>query len=271
MIKVIVAGACGRMGSRVCSLVLAEKDMELAGAVERQGHASLGKDMRELLGLGRTGIILQENLKEVIDSGLVIIDFSAPESTLAHLRLAVEHKTAMVIGTTGFSQKQAAEIKDLAQNIPCLLSPNMSLGVNLLFKVAGDVARALGDEYDIEIVEAHHRRKKDAPSGTAKRLAEILSEARGQSLEDVAVYGRKGMTGERPKKAIGIHSVRGGDIVGDHKVIFAGEGERVELIHRAHSRDTFARGAILAARFVAGAPKGLYSMQDVLKKLKFQR
>lgn len=265
MIKVVVTGAGGRMGGRISSLVIAEKGMELVGVVERQEHPCLGKDIGELLGLGKTDLILQENLKKVINSGQVIIDFSAPEATLTHLRLAVEHKKAMVMGTTGFSEKQIAEIKDLAQNIPCLMSPNMSLGVNLLFKVAPDVARALGDGYDIEIVEAHHRRKKDAPSGTAKRLAEILSEARGQSLKEVAVYGRKGMMGERPKEAIGIHVVRGGDIIGDHTVIFAGEGETVELIHRAHSRDTFARGAIRAARFVATATKGLYSMQDVLR------
>ncbi len=265
MIKVIVTGACGRMGGRISSLVITEKDMELVGVIERKQHPSLGKDMGELLGLGKMGLILQENLKKVINSGQVIIDFSASEATLTHLRLAAEHKKAMVMGTTGFSGGEMAGIKDLAQNIPCLMSPNMSLGVNLLFKVAGDVARSLGDGYDIEIVEAHHRHKKDAPSGTAKRLAEILSEARGQSLEKVAVYGRQGMTGERPKGAIGIHAVRGGDIVGDHTVIFTGEGERVELIHRAHSRDTFARGAIRAARFVATATKGLYSMQDVLK------
>ncbi len=265
MIKVIVTGACGRMGRRISSLVMAEKDMELVGAVERQGHPSLGKDIGELLGLGKMGLIMQGNLNSIINSGQVIIDFSAPEATLTHLRLAVEHKKAMVMGTTGFSEKEIAEIKDLAQNIPCLMSPNMSLGVNLLFKVAPDVARALGDGYDIEIVEAHHRHNMDAPSGTAKRLAEILAEARGQSLEKVAVYDRQGMTGERPKGAIGIHAVRGGDIVGDHKVIFAGEGETVELIHRAHSRDTFARGAIRAVRFVATATKGLYSMQDVLK------
>ncbi len=270
MVKVIVTGAGGKMGRRISSLVMAEKDMELVGAVERQGHPSLGKDIGELLGLGKTGLIVQENLKKVINSGQVIIDFSAPESTLTHLRLVVEHKKAMVIGTTGFSEEELREIKDLAKNIPCLMSPNMSLGVNLLFKVAGDVARTLGEGYDIEIVEAHHRRKKDAPSGTAKRLAAILSEARGKSLEKVAVYGRKGMTGERPKEAIGIHAVRGGDIVGDHTVIFAGEGERVELVHRAHSRDTFARGAIRAARFVATATNGLYSMQDVLKVSEFR-
>ncbi|MCK4325924.1 4-hydroxy-tetrahydrodipicolinate reductase [bacterium] len=265
MIRVIVTGACGRMGKRISSLVMAEKDMELVGAVERKGHPSLGKDIGELLGLGKKGVILQEDLKKVVNNGQVIIDFTAPGATLTHLRPAAEHKKAMVIGTTGFSEEELKGVKDLAKNIPCLISPNMSLGVNLLFKVARDMARALGDGYDIEIVEAHHRRKQDAPSGTAKKLAEILSEARGKSLEKVAVYGRKGMTGERPKEAIGIHAVRGGDIVGDHTVIFAGEGERVELIHRAHSRDTFARGAIQAARFVTTAKEGLYSMQDVLE------
>jgi len=172
----------------------------------------------------------------------------------------------MVIGTTGFGEEQISELKGLAAALPCVFSPNMSVGVNLLFEIAGRMAEVLGDDYDIEIVEAHHRHKKDAPSGTAGKLAEILAKARGQNLEKVAVYGRQGITGERAKETIGIHAVRGGDIIGDHTVIFAGPAERIELTHRAHSRDTFARGAVRAARFVATAPPGLYSMQDVLRK-----
>lgn len=266
MIKIIVTGACGRMGKRIARMVIEQEDMELAGAVERKNHPSLGKDMKEILGGGKTGVVLQNDLKKVIDKGEVIIDFTHPEATLGHLKLAGEHHKAMVIGTTGFGEKEITEVKGLAKNIPCVLSPNMSVGVNLLFRIAGQVAKVLGDDYDMEIVEAHHCHKKDAPSGTAKKLGEILAKAREQNLEKVAVYGRQGITGERPKESIGIHAVRGGDIVGDHTVIFAGQGERIELVHRAHSRDTFARGAIRAARFVATASPGLYTMQDVLQK-----
>ncbi len=264
MIKIIVTGACGRMGKRIAEMVVEQEDLELAGAAERKGHPFLGKDMGEILGRGLTGVILQDDLKKVLHKGEVIIDFTYPEATLGHLRLAGEHQKAIVIGTTGFDESQISKIKDLTKNIPCVFSPNMSVGVNLLFKMAAQAAKVLGDSYDIEIVEAHHRQKKDAPSGTAKKLVEILAEVREQSLEKVAVYGRQGITGERPKESIGIHAVRGGDIVGDHTVIFAGPAERIELTHRAHSRDAFARGAIRAARFVAKAPQGLYSMQDVL-------
>lgn len=265
MIKVIVTGACGRMGKRIAGMLIEQDDMELAGAVERQNHPSLGRDLGGVLGPDPMGIVLQDDLKKVIDKGEVIIDFTYPEATLGHLKLAGEHHKALVIGTTGFSEEQVSEIKDLARSIPCVLSPNMSVGVNLLFKIAGQVAKALGGDYDSEIMEAHHRHKKDAPSGTAKKLAEILARVSGRDLPEVAVYGRQGITGERPRGSIGIHAVRGGDIVGDHTVIFAGPAERIELVHRAHSRDTFARGAIRAARFLATAPPGLYSMQDVLK------
>ncbi len=265
MIEIIVTGACGRMGRRIARMVIEQEDMELAGAVEMNNHPSLGKDMGEILGQGKVGTLLQDDLKKVIDKGEVIIDFTYPESTMAHLKLAGEHHKAMVIGTTGFSEEQLSEVKDLAKDIPCVLSPNMSVGVNLLFKIAGEVAEILGEDYDMEIIEAHHRHKKDAPSGTAKKLGEILAAARGQNPEEVTVYGRRGMTGERPKEAIGIHAVRGGEIIGDHSVIFAGPAERIELIHRAQSRDSFALGAIRAARFAANASQGLYSMQDVLK------
>lgn len=266
MIKIIVTGACGRMGRRIARMVIGQEDMELAGAVERKNHPSFGKDLGEILGGDETGVVLEDDLKKVIDKGEVLIDFTHPEATLGHLKLAGEGQKAMVIGTTGLGEKELAEVEGLAKNIPCVLSPNMSVGVNLLFSIAGQVAEVLGEDYDMEIVEAHHRHKKDAPSGTARKLGEILAEARKQNLEKVAVYGRRGMVGERPKESIGIHAVRGGDIVGDHTVIFAGPAERIELTHRAHSRDTFAQGAIRAARFAAKAPPGLYSMQDVLKK-----
>ena len=252
MVKVTVTGACGRMGRRVVRMVVAEKDMELVGAVERKEHPSLNKDIGGLLGLGETGIILQEDLKHVIKRSQVIIDFTTPEATLSHLRLAAKEKKGMVIGTTGFSNEELSEIESLADSISCLLSPNMSLGMNVLFAMLENVARALGSRYDIEIIESHHRHKKDSPSGTAKKIAEILACAREV----------------KPEKMIGrIHSLRSGGIVGEHIIIFAGEDERVELIHRAESRDTFARGAIHGAKFIARASPGLYTMKDVLKGL----
>ncbi|MCD5397799.1 4-hydroxy-tetrahydrodipicolinate reductase [candidate division NPL-UPA2 bacterium] len=264
MIKIIVTGACGRMGKRIVEMVVEQEDMELAGVVEKEKHPFLGRDMGEILGRGKTGVLLQDDLKKVVSKGGVVIDFTYPEATLSHLKLSGEYHKAMVIGTTGFTEEEILGIEGLAENIPCVFSPNMSVGVNLLFKIAAQAAKTLGDDYNIEIIEAHHCHKKDAPSGTARKLAEILAEAREQSLEKVAVYGRQGITGERPKESIGIHAIRGGDIVGDHTVVFAGPAERIELTHRAHSRDTFARGAIRAARFLATAPPGLYSMQDVL-------
>lgn len=263
MIKIIVTGACGRMGKRIAEMVVDQEDMELTGAVEREEHPSLGRDVGEVLGRGQTGVLLQDDLKKVLNMGEVIIDFTHPEATLGHLKLAREGHKAMVVGTTGFDEEQLTQVKDLAKNIPCVLSPNMSVGVNFLFKAAGQAAKVLGKDYDLEIVEVHHRQKKDAPSGTAKKLAEIMAEARGWDSSEVAIYGRQGITGERAKESIGIHAVRGGDIVGDHTVVFAGPGERIELTHRAHSRDTFVWGAIRAARFLTTASPGLYSMQDI--------
>ena len=249
MVKVIVSGACGRMGSTIARLVCQEKDLELVGALEADTHQSLGRDIGELLGFGKSGIIIRSDLEEIIKEGDVVIEFTNPQVTLLHLQIVVRNKKAMVIGTTGLSQEQLQELENFSQNIPCLFSPNMSLGVNLLFKIVKEVANLLGEDYDIEIVEAHHRFKKDAPSGTAKKLAQILAQARNLSLE----------------KAIRIHSVRAGDIVGEHTVIFGGLGESLKFIHRAHSRETFARGALRAARFIIKAPPGLYSMKDVLK------
>lgn len=264
MIKIIVVGACGRMGKKIAEMALEQKDLKLVGAIEGEKHPFLGQDIGEILGRGKVGVLLQNNLKKVMDVGEVIIDFTHPEATLSHLKIAREGHKAMVIGTTGFSAPQISEVKNLAKDIPCVLSPNMSVGVNLLFRIANQAAKVLGDDYDMEIVESHHCHKKDAPSGTAKKLAEVVAEARGWDLSEVAVYGRQGMPGERPKESIGIHAVRGGDIVGDHTVIFAGPAERIELTHRAHSRDTFAWGAMRAARFLATASPGLYSMQDIL-------
>lgn len=265
MIKAIVSGACGRMGSRIINAIVNDEDIKLVGALEKKGHPNFGKDAGEVNGLEKLGVLISDELEHIIDEGEVLIEFTDPGTTLNHLRMAIEHKKAMVIGTTGFSDKQLKEIKEIATQIPCVMAPNMSVGVNLLFKLAKDIAPVLGDDYDIEIVEAHHRKKKDAPSGTAIRIAEILAKALGRNLKESGVYGRRGTTGERTRKEIGIHAVRAGDIVGEHTITFAGTGERIEITHRAHSRDTFAQGAIRAVKFVVKAKKGLYDMQDVLK------
>lgn len=265
MIKVIISGVCGRMGSTIARLASEEKDFKLVAALEKEGHLSLGKDLGELLGLGKSGVTVRPDLKGIIKQGDVVIEFTDPRATLAHLKIAAENKKAMVIGTTGLSEEELGELEKPTRAIPCLFSPNMSVGVNLLFKIAEEVAGVLGEEYDMEIVEAHHRFKKDAPSGTAKKLAQIIARTRKLNLERSAVHGREGMRGERKKEEIGIHAVRAGDIVGEHRLIFGGLGETLELAHRAHSRETFARGALRAARFIAKASPGLYSIKDVLK------
>lgn len=264
MIKIIVCGAAGRMGKRIIACAEDEEVLEITGAVEWPGHPDLGMDAGELSGIGKIDLPLTADLSGVIESGDVVIDFSSPESSLANAVIAAGSRKSLVIGTTGFLPEEENRLKEIVRGIPCVFSPNMSVGVNLLFKLVEEVAGTLGEEYDIEIVESHHRLKKDAPSGTAVRLAGCAAAGRGRDLTDIAIYGREGMVGERPRGEIGIHAVRAGDIVGEHTVIFSTSGERIELIHRAHSRDTFARGALRAARFAAGAVPGLYSMQDVL-------
>ena len=264
MIKVIVAGAAGRMGGRLVSLLKESAAMALAGAVESKGHPAVGEDAGEAAGCGSIGIAIGDDVSSVMGKGEVIIDFSAPAATLEHLRIAGQHRKAMVIGTTGFSVQELNELRALARPIPCVFSPNMSVGVNILFKVISEMAKAFGEDYDIEVIEAHHRLKKDAPSGTALKIAEILAKAAGRDLEQVGVYARKGLVGERKRGEIGIQAIRAGDIVGDHTVLFGGMGERVEVTHRVQSRDTFARGALRAARWVVKQPSGLYDMMDVL-------
>lgn len=263
MIKTIVCGAAGRMGQRVINLMKEDEGLVLAGAVERIGHSTVGKDAGEVAGIGPTGIIIGDDLAKVISEGEVIIDFTNPASALAHLRVAAEGGKDMVIGTTGFSKEDIERLKIMAPYIACVLSPNMSVGVNVLFKVMSIIAPILKD-YDVEIIEWHHRFKKDAPSGTAIRLAQIITQSQGKSLEEMAVFGRKGITDERTPEQLGIFAVRAGDIVGEHTVLFGGLGERIEITHKAHSRDNFARGALLAAKFVAQADAGLYDMLDVL-------
>lgn len=264
MVKAIVTGAGGRMGGRIISIIAEAKQMEVAGAVEQKGHPAIGRDMGESLGLGRTGVMISDTLADCIEKGDVVIDFTSHESSLQHLKMAADAKKAIVIGSTGFTVKEMDEAKSMAAHARCLISPNMSVGVNVMFKVLADVAAILGDDYDVEIVESHHRLKKDAPSGTAVKMAEVIAASLGRDLEETGVYCRRGIIGERTPKEIGIQTLRAGDIVGEHTVMFGGMGERLEFIHRAHSRDNFARGAIRAALWIVDRPNGLYDMGDVL-------
>jgi len=264
MIKVVIAGAAGRMGCRLVSLVKESTALPLVGALEEKGHHALGDDAGEVAGSGRAGVVITDDLSTLMERGEVVIDFSAPDATMDHLRMVAQHRRGMVIGTTGFSPSQLDELRLLARQVPCVVSPNMSVGINLLYKVIAEMAKTLGDDYDIEVIEAHHRLKKDAPSGTALKIAEVLARATNRDLNHVGVYARKGLIGERTKGEIGIQTVRAGDIVGDHTILFGGMGERIELTHRASSRDTFARGALRAARWVVRQHPGLYDMMDVL-------
>jgi len=261
---VVVAGAAGRMGNRIIACLADTADLRLVAALEAPGHAAIGRDAGELAGLGKTGVSVGTDAAAEIRRDRILIEFSVPEASLAHLKLVARGGARAVIGTTGFSAAQRAEIGDLAKDAAILLSPNMSVATNVAFKLLTMMAKALGDDYDIEITETHHRFKKDAPSGTALRMAEIVAAALGRDLDQVAVFGRHGLPGERTRPEIGILSLRSGDVVGEHTVSFGTLGERLELTHRAHNRDTYARGALRAARFIAGRPPGLYSMADVL-------
>lgn len=261
-VEAIIVGAAGRMGSRLVHAVHDTPSMRLAAAVERPDHPSIGHDIGELVGLGKIGILLEGSLRE--GKGHVIIDFTNPNTSLQSLEFAASHGLAIVIGSTGFTPAQMEQARELSKRTRCVLTPNMSVGMNVMFRIVGEVARVLGSDYDIEILEAHHRLKKDAPSGTALKLGEILAKAVDRDFGKVGVYGRKGMVGERSREEIGMQVIRAGDIVGEHTVLFGGIGERLEIIHRAQSRDNFARGAIRAALWVIEQPEGLYDMQDVL-------
>jgi len=252
------------MGGRIAALIHEADDLALVAAVERPGHPGLGKDAGESAGIGKIGIPLTGDLRAVVRDGQVVLDFTAPPAAMAHLAVAADAKVPMVLGTTGLGAADLSRAKELSAVVPCVVSPNMSVGVNLLFKVLAEVAAALGGDYDVEIFETHHRFKKDSPSGTALRMAQVVASALGRDLDKVGIYGRKGMVGERGKEEIAVHALRAGDVVGEHTVVFGGMGERIEITHRAHSRDTFARGALRAARWIVGRPPGLYDMQDVL-------
>ena len=264
-IRVAIAGSGGRMGQTLIDAVLAAPDLTLTGALEISGSALLGRDVGERSGRA-TGVAITADPAAGVRNADVLIDFTRPEGTLAHLAACAAAKVGAVVGTTGLSDSDKKAMREFARGIPIVFAPNMSVGVNVLIKLVEVAAQRLGDDYDVEIVEMHHRHKVDAPSGTALRLGEAAATALSRDLETVGVYARQGVTGERPGRAIGFASLRGGDVVGDHTVIFAGDGERIELTHRAGSRANFAQGALRAARFVALKRKEprMYDMQDVL-------
>jgi 4-hydroxy-tetrahydrodipicolinate reductase len=266
MLRTVITGVSGRMGSTLLRLVLGTPGMSLVGATARPGSAAVGQDaalatrMNEPLGLA-----VVDDLSRAIEVGAqVVIDFTSAEASVEHARLCAARRVPMVIGSTGFSPESRAEVAAAARSVPIVLAPNTSVGVNVVIQVAAELARVLGEGFDVEVLEAHHRMKKDAPSGTALRLAEELAAALGRDKEQDLTYARHGLIGARPAKEIGVQTLRGGDVVGEHTVYFYGDGERVELTHRATSRDQFARGALRAAAWVVGRPAGLYDMADVL-------
>lgn len=261
--RIAIAGASGRMGRMLIEAVQNADDAVLAGALDIPGSPALGSDAAAFLGQ-QSGVAITSDLREGLKNAKYLIDFTRPEGTIAHLRVCRELGVNMVIGTTGFSDEQKAEIQDAARDIAIVMAPNMSVGVNVVLKLLAQAAKALNQGYDIEIIEAHHRHKVDAPSGTALKMGEVVAEALGRDLKSCAVYGREGVTGERDPSTIGFATVRGGDIVGDHTVLFAGTGERIEITHKSSSRATYAQGSLRSVRFLAHQPHGLFGMDDVL-------
>ena len=262
-LAIAVAGASGRMGHMLIEAIQAADDCRLAGALDIAGSPALGQDAAAWLGQS-SGVVVGSDLRAGLQPAQYLIDFTRPEGTLAHLRVCRELGVKAVIGTTGFSDAQKAEIAEIAREIAIVMAPNMSVGVNVTLKLLQMAAQALATGYDIEIIEAHHRHKVDAPSGTALKMGEVIAEAIGRDLKDCAVYERYGLTGERDPSSIGFATVRGGDIVGDHTVLFAGTGERIEVTHKSSSRATYAQGSLRAVRFLAGQKQGLFDMFDVL-------
>ena len=260
---IAVAGAAGRMGQMLVEAVGAADDMQLSGALDRLDSPAIGLDAAAFAGQ-TTGISITSDLRQGLAGANVLIDFTRPEGTLAHLQVCRELGVNAVIGTTGFSESQKAEIAAIARDIAIVMAPNMSVGVNVTLKLLEMAAKALSSGYDIEIIEAHHRHKVDAPSGTALKMGEVIAGALGRDLKDCAVYAREGVTGERDPSSIGFATIRGGDIVGDHTVLFAGTGERIEITHKSSSRATYAQGSLRAARFLATQRQGLFDMFDVL-------
>lgn len=261
--RVAIAGASGRMGHMLIEAVVRADDLSLAGALDVAGSPALGQDAAAFLGQPQ-GVLITADLDAALAGADVLIDFTRPEGTLAHLAACRRHGVKAVIGTTGFTAAQKAEIASHAEHTAVVLAPNMSVGVNVVMKLLDMAARALNQGYDIEVIEAHHRHKVDAPSGTALQMGEVLAQALGRKLDDCAVYAREGVTGERDPSTIGFSAIRGGDIVGDHTVLFAGTGERIEITHKSSSRATYAQGSLRAARFLADKPRGLFDMNAVL-------
>ncbi|MEJ2426606.1 MAG: 4-hydroxy-tetrahydrodipicolinate reductase [Candidatus Thiodiazotropha sp.] len=264
MTRVAVVGAAGRMGRSLVQAIHEADGMRLGAATERPESSLIGSDVGELVGIGKLGVSLVPDLEQVVEDFDVVIDFTSPQATLHHLEVCRAHGKRLVIGTTGFDSAQKAILENAAEQISIVFAPNMSVGVNLCFKLLEIAARVLGDEADIEIIEAHHRHKMDAPSGTALRMGEVVAETLGRDLKDCAVYGRQGQTGPRERATIGFETIRAGDVVGEHSVWFAMEGERIEIAHKATNRMNFAQGAVRAAAWVIGRETGLYDMQDVL-------
>jgi 4-hydroxy-tetrahydrodipicolinate reductase len=261
--RVCVAGASGRMGQMLVEALRGSGDCVLSGALDMAASPALGQDAGGFGG-PPTGVAITADLDQGLSGSQFLIDFTRPEGTLAHLRACVKHRVNVVIGTTGFTEAQKAEIAEASKSIAIMMAPNMSVGVNVTLKLLEMAAKALSTGYDIEIIEAHHRHKVDAPSGTALKMGEVIAGALGRELKDCAVYAREGVTGERDPSSIGFATIRGGDIVGDHTVLFAGTGERIEISHKSSSRATYAQGSLRAVRFLAGKSSGLYDMFDVL-------
>lgn len=261
--QIAVAGASGRMGQMLIQAIDGADDCTLAGALGNVGNQVIGQDAGAFVGLP-TGVVITSDLHLGLQHSSVLIDFTRPEGTLRHLRVCRELGLGAVIGTTGFSEAQKSEIATIAKEVAIVMAPNMSVGVNVTLKLLEMAAKALSTGYDIEIVEAHHRHKVDAPSGTALKMGEVIATALGRDLKDCAVYAREGVTGERDPSSIGFATIRGGDIVGDHTVLFAGIGERIEISHKSSSRATYAHGSLRAVRFLAGRQSGLFDMFDVL-------
>ncbi|MCL5042987.1 MAG: 4-hydroxy-tetrahydrodipicolinate reductase [Gammaproteobacteria bacterium] len=264
MTRVAVIGAAGRMGKTLIEALTQAEGAVLAAAIERPDSSLLGADAGELAGVGKLGVAVSGDLQSITDDFDVLIDFTHPTTTLVNLAICRAAGKAMVIGTTGFSEAEKGELAAAAQDISIVFAPNFSVGVNLCLKLLDMAARVMGEDADIEVIEAHHRHKVDAPSGTALRMGEVVADALGRDLSKVAVYGREGQTGARERDTIGFATVRAGDVVGDHTVLFATEGERVEITHKASSRMTFAKGAVRSCVWLRGKPAGLYDMQDVL-------
>jgi 4-hydroxy-tetrahydrodipicolinate reductase len=265
MIKVSIMGIAGRMGRSIFRLLNAEDDIQIVGATEIKGHPEIGNDIGLVSGEGELAVLIADTVEQSSEDADVIVDFTAPDSTLANALYASSNGKAMVIGTTGFSEDQKKELSDLAANFPCVFSPNMSIGVNVMFEATRMLAEILGDDYDVEIIEAHHKHKVDAPSGTALRLGEAAAEGLGRDFNEVARYERHGAIGERQEKEIGMQTIRAGDIVGEHTIMFCGAGERIELTHRAMNRDNFAKGVVRAVKWIPGKSAGIYTMKEVLE------